>query len=57
MNLLQEFAHLQTRRQFFGRLTTGIGSAALASLLNERLFAAEHDPNALGSLSALLYTG
>jgi hypothetical protein len=53
MNLLQEFAHLQTRRQFFGRLTTGIGTAALASLLNERLFAAEHDPNALGSLQAL----
>jgi hypothetical protein len=33
--------HLQfvTRRQFFGRCAVGIGSVALASLLNERLFA------------------
>jgi hypothetical protein len=30
---------LLTRRQFFGRTATGIGTAALASLLNERLFA------------------
>src|SRR2546430_16610320 len=29
-----------TRRQFFGRCATGIGSMALASLLNEKLFAA-----------------
>ena len=29
-----------TRRQFFGRCATGIGSLALASLLNERAFAA-----------------
>jgi hypothetical protein len=29
-----------TRRHFFGRCATGIGSLALASLLNERLFAA-----------------
>ena len=29
-----------TRRQFFGRAATGIGSLALASLLNERAFAA-----------------
>jgi hypothetical protein len=28
-----------TRRQFFGRAATGIGSLALASLLNERVFA------------------
>ena len=34
--------HLQaiTRRHFFSRCAAGIGSAALASLLNERLFAA-----------------
>ena len=34
--------HLQavTRRQFFGRCAVGIGSAALASLLNEPLMAA-----------------
>src|SRR5215212_2580401 len=32
---------LLTRRQLFGRAATGIGSAALASLLNPQLFAAE----------------
>jgi hypothetical protein len=40
MNLDHEFRLLQTRRQFFGRAAAGIGTAALASLLNERLFAA-----------------
>jgi len=30
-------ARLLTRRTFFGRTATGIGSVALASLLNERL--------------------
>lgn len=34
MNPNEEFERLQTRRQFFGRGATGIGSAALASLLN-----------------------
>ena len=29
----------ETRRHFFGRTATGIGTAALASLLNPRLFA------------------
>jgi hypothetical protein len=43
---------LQTRRHFFGRTAAGIGTAALASLLNERLFAADVD----GSLSALKAT-
>src|SRR5688572_22933974 len=40
---LQEFQHERlkaiTRRHFFGKCATGIGSVALASLLNERLFA------------------
>ncbi len=31
---------LQTRRHFFGKTATGIGTAALASLLNPQLFAA-----------------
>jgi uncharacterized protein DUF1501 len=35
---------LLTRRQFFGRSAAGIGTAALASLLNQRLFAADIDP-------------
>jgi uncharacterized protein (DUF1501 family) len=37
----REFQRLLTRRQFFGRTATGIGTAALASLLDERLFAAD----------------
>src|SRR5919202_5550811 len=39
----QEYQQLLTRRQFFGRTAYGIGTAALASLLNERLFAADAD--------------
>src|SRR5688572_13878723 len=39
--LQQEQLKGVTRRQFFGRCSAGIGSVALASLLNERLFAAE----------------
>lgn len=34
------------RRQFFGRCATGIGTAALASLLNPKVFAATDDPMA-----------
>jgi hypothetical protein len=41
MNLAREHALLLTRRQFFGRTAAGIGTTALASLLNERLFAAD----------------
>ena len=41
MNLDHELNRLLTRRHFFGRLATGIGAAALASVLNERLFASE----------------
>ena len=33
-----------TRRHFFGRSSTGIGTAALASLLNPQLFADGHKP-------------
>ncbi len=43
MNLARELQLLLTRRQFFGRTAAGIGTAALASLLNERLFAADVD--------------
>src|SRR6516165_3934102 len=43
MDLNREQQLLQTRRQFFGRTATGIGTAALASLLNQRLFAADVD--------------
>jgi hypothetical protein len=41
MNPHHELSRLLTRRHFFGRAATGIGAVALASLLNERLFAAE----------------
>ena len=41
MNLEHEHAKILTRRQLFGRAATGIGTAALASLLNDKLFAAD----------------
>ena len=39
MTLEHDNAMMQTRRQFLGRTSSGIGSVALASLLNPRLFA------------------
>jgi hypothetical protein len=39
MNLHREHQLLLTRRQLFGRAAAGIGTVALASLLNEQLFA------------------
>ncbi len=47
----REHALLQTRRHFFGRAATGIGAAALGSMLNPRLFAAgSGDPPETGVL-------
>jgi hypothetical protein len=43
MNPNREYELLLTRRQLFGRTAAGVGTAALASLLNERLFAADQD--------------
>src|SRR5271155_2848998 len=40
MNVLHESALLLTRRHFFGRSATGVGAAALATLLGEDLPAA-----------------
>src|SRR5882724_1300585 len=40
MNPAHELQSLVTRRHFFGRLTAGIGTIGLASLLNPKLFAA-----------------
>ena len=40
MNHETELAQLMTRRHFFGRSATGIGTMALASLMNDELFAA-----------------
>ena len=39
MDPLTQAKLIENRRQFFGRSTTGIGSLALASLLNPNLFA------------------
>jgi uncharacterized protein (DUF1501 family) len=44
MNLHREYQLLLTRRQLFGRAASGIGTVALASLLNEKLFAEASDP-------------
>src|SRR5437870_3208015 len=40
MNPIREFDVQMTRRQLFGKTATGIGVAALASLLNSEAFAA-----------------
>ncbi len=40
MQPLDELARMETRRHFFGKAAAGIGTAALASLLNPSLFAA-----------------
>src|SRR3954464_12588136 len=57
MDLNREHALLLTRRQFFGRTASGIGTAALASLLNPQLFsgaaAAASAPGMGGVLPAL----
>ena len=52
MNPLREYDLLQTRRHFFSRSARGVGTAALASLLNPQLFAApsaEGDKGVLGA--------
>src|SRR5215813_10171127 len=53
MNLNREHQLLMTRRQLFGRTAAGLGTVALASLLNERLFAADASLHSEGALSAL----
>src|SRR6478672_8746194 len=50
---MSPFHRLQTRRQFFGRTATGIGAAALASLLGEDLRAADDPLKTSGALSKL----
>jgi hypothetical protein len=41
MDPISEYTLLETRRHFFGKMATGIGSAALASVMNPSLFGAE----------------
>src|SRR4051812_37729967 len=52
MDLFGELSRATTRRQFLGRSTTGIGVVALASLLNQDLFAAR-DESSLKTEGAL----
>ncbi len=53
MTLLPKWQMLQTRRQFFGRNAAGLGAVALASLLNDRLFAADDARKSFGALPVL----
>ncbi|MCG8583458.1 MAG: DUF1501 domain-containing protein [Pirellulales bacterium] len=54
MNPIVESQLIENRRQFFGRTTTGIGSLALASLMNPKLFAAtESTSKAQGGVDGL----
>ena len=46
MDIIRERELLLTRRQLFGKAATGIGTAALASLLNPEAFAASAPANA-----------
>jgi len=50
MNSHQEIQRLLTRRHFFGRMSAGIGGAALASVMNPGLLAS---PAAGGPAGAL----
>ena len=55
MNPITESGLVETRRHFFGRMSTGIGTAALASLVNPQLFAGDvsETPNLSGGLPGL----
>jgi hypothetical protein len=51
MNPLREAALIETRRHFFGRAATGIGTAALGSLLSPDLFGATANSTTGGGLA------
>ncbi len=50
MNPIREYQLLNTRRHFFSRTSTGIGTVALASLLNPELFAASSEKTGQGGI-------
>jgi hypothetical protein len=53
-NHLANAAAQETRRYFFGKLAAGLGTAALASVVNPKLFAGEASPpDSLGALPSL----
>jgi hypothetical protein len=49
----EEAAKIMNRRAFLARSTTGLGAMAVASLLNEKLFAAGVNPSLHGALKSL----
>ncbi|MFT5125663.1 MAG: hypothetical protein ACI9TH_002644 [Kiritimatiellia bacterium] len=53
MNPLHENQLLQTRRHFFSRSATGLGAAALSSLLNADAATNEPDRNGIGGIEGL----
>jgi len=53
MNPLRESKLIETRRHFFGRTAGGIGTAALASLLNENANATTSSSKAKGELGGI----
>ena len=54
MNPIEENELMMTRRRFFGRMGTGVGTAALASLMNQELIAARRGKsNARNSIGGL----
>ncbi len=53
MNLLEDFRLYETRRQFFGRTAFGIGTAALASVLNPQLLSAAPARSGQGAARAM----
>jgi hypothetical protein len=55
MNPFREHALVLTRRQFFGRTAAGIGTTALASLLEPQLFAAQGAPHFAPKAKRVIY--
>jgi hypothetical protein len=57
MDPFREYMLQETRRYFFGRMATGLGAAALGSLLNPNVFASpaanDSTPESLGALPSL----
>ncbi len=53
MDPIREHQLLQTRRHFFGKAATGIGAAALGSLLNPDLFAANTSGSTVNDLGVM----
>src|SRR5687767_14352579 len=55
MNDREEIERILTRRHFFGRTAAGIGTAALASLLNPRILEGSAEPAAPASVPGALH--